>query len=122
MKTLILTLVCFVLLLTTSPNVAAQNESPIFNLPDGQTGKPYRADLAAVLREKYRMKLEASSQEAKFLWAFAGGELPLGLAVDPHGIIVGTPEATRENNYQFVLRVREEPDSDGLRITFSIQL
>jgi hypothetical protein len=122
MKTLIFSLACLVLLLSvTSPNIAAQDESQIFSLPEAHVGKPYRADIATVLREKYRLKLEASS-EATFLWVFAGGKLPLGLAVDPHGTIIGTPETARENDYRFVLRVREESESDGLRLTFSIQV
>jgi len=68
------------------------------------------------------LKLEARSDKSTFLWAFAGGELPLGLAVDPHGTIIGKPESARAADYRFVLRVREESESDGLQLTFSIQL
>lgn len=123
MNSLSFFLVCLVLLFSTlSPNVAAQDESRVFSLPEAQVGKSYRADIAAVLREKYRLKLQATAQESTFVWAFAGGELPVGLALDPHGTIIGKPEAARDNVFRFVLRVWEESESEALRLTFSIQL
>ena len=123
MKTPILSVVCLMALLIICPLINAQEQSPAFNLPAAQVGKVYRADIPVVLSEQYRLKVDgAGSQGGAFLWSFADGELPPGLAVDPHGLIIGTPESARENEYRFALNVRDDSKSDALRLLFIIQL
>jgi hypothetical protein len=102
--------------------VLAQN-SQEFALPVATAGKLYRVNLAAVLRETYRLKIETDSQTSVLRWAFAEGEVPPGLAFRANGTITGIPRQPRSEPYRFHLSVRElKADSQALKLNFILTI
>jgi hypothetical protein len=84
--------------------VTAQDDGKVFALPDAHAGEAYRVEIEQVLREKYRLKLDAGSQDAIIQWSLAGGELPLGMIVRTDGTIGGSPADPRPESYRFRLK------------------
>jgi hypothetical protein len=111
------------ILLLTSFSATAQESALSFALPDAQIGTAYKADVQSILSDKYGLRIERSSESARVQWSFAGGELPKGLAVAPAGVIIGTPEDSRERQFQFELRATETTSSgNGINLTFLLSV
>ena len=111
----------FICLLPISGVVA--QESQEFNLPVARLGEDYRIEVESVLRDKYRLKLDAGKADAVILWAKSSGELPAGLSVRTDGTIFGNAREARVGPYQFSLKavdlaVRDEP----LELRFSLEV
>ncbi len=100
----------------------AQSTNDAFQLPDGQAREAYRVDIEAVLRERYRQKIDTGVKESILQWTVVDGELPAGLTVRPNGSVVGTPEAAREKPYVFRVAVvdRAIANSSSLMISLSV--
>jgi hypothetical protein len=100
----------------------AQSGNDVFQLPDGQARAAYQVDIEAVLREKYRQKIETGVNNSILQWSVVDGELPAGLTVRTNGSVAGTPEAPRERPYAFRVKVvdRALADSSSLMISLSV--
>lgn len=125
MKTIrVLSLTLLMVLFGMPMTASAQETSQTFSLPEGSIGRIYRTSVEAVLRDKYGMRLQSDRQASVFRWAFAGGEIPPGLALRPNGSIFGTPRVPRETPYQFKLKVSDAavPMSSGLVITLDLTI
>jgi hypothetical protein len=106
MKTLFIGSLCLVLVFCSPPfTVSAQDGARVFTLPDVRAGETYQVNLEALLRDRYRLRLETASKNAVLQWALAEGELPLGFAVRTDGTISGTSQDSRPQNYRFRLKV-----------------
>ena len=95
-----------------------------FALPDSRVGEQYQADIEAVLRDTYRLKIETGVSRSILQWALAEGELPPGLAVRTDGKIVGTPRFHRAEPYQFRVKVADMSvsGSDPLSVPLSLSV
>jgi hypothetical protein len=86
--------------------IQAQSQVPqVFTLPDVRAGEACRINIESVLRDKYRLRLEADSRSHIFRWTLNGGELPPGLVLRPNGIVTGTPRVVRTQPYNFQVKV-----------------
>ena len=95
------TIVLLGLLSVISIAVAAQEPRQVFNLPEARVGELYRADIESVLRDKYRLQIEAGTKTAIIQWALADGELTPGLALGTDGNLTGTPVRSRKERIHF---------------------
>lgn len=103
--------------------VRAQEVLQEFSLPTLRLGEDYRAEIEGVLREKYRLRVDAGTRNAVVVWAMSSGELPAGLYLQTDGTIIGNAKDLRVGLYQFALKavdtaVRDEP----LELRFSIEV
>jgi hypothetical protein len=113
----------FVLLFLLAPAVKGQEQLQEFALPVARLGEDYRTEIERVLRDKYRLQLQAGRPDAVILWTIGSGEIPAGLSVRTDGTIVGNSKDARAGLYQFSLKafdmaVRDEP----LEIHFSLEV
>src|ERR1043166_1158234 len=114
---LTLLLALFVIPITATGQEAAQT----FTLPDAHIGEFYRADTEAVLRDKYRLRLDAGSKTAIIQWSLAAGRLSPGLSVRTDGLVVGTPAPSSDGAYSFELKVVDLSSSnDTLVLKFTL--
>jgi hypothetical protein len=100
----------------------AQSANDVFQLPDGQAREAYRVDIEAVLRERYRQKIDTGVNGSILQWSIVDGELPAGMTVRTDGNVVGTPEAAREKPYVFRVAVvdRAVANSSPLLISLGV--
>ena len=54
--------------------VWAQEVPQEFNLPVARLGEDYRVEVEGVLRDKYRLRVDAGKPDAVVLWAMSSGE------------------------------------------------
>src|SRR5258708_36484752 len=102
MKTIRILSLSFLVIMYGFPvTVFAQTIPEMFSLPDGAVGQQYNANIEAVLRDKYHLKLETDARTSVFRSAVLTGELPAGLFLRANGTIIGTPRAARDGLYQF---------------------
>jgi hypothetical protein len=118
-RNLMLLLIC----LLPSLRVVAQELPQEFNLPVVRLGVDYRVEIESVLRDKYRLRVDAGNANAVVLWALASGEMPAGLTIRTDGTIIGNAKDVRVGPYQFSLKavdmaVRDEP----LELRFSLEV
>jgi hypothetical protein len=104
-------------------NSFAQELPQEFSLPVVRLGTDYRVEIESVLRDKYRLRVDAGKANAVILWAMGSGELPAGLSIRTDGTIIGNAKDARVGPYQFSLKavdmaVRDEP----LELRFSIEV
>lgn len=116
---LIMLLISFVPL----SSVTAQELPQEFSLPVVRLGEDYRVEVESVLRDKYRLKVDAGKANAVVLWAMSAGEMPAGLSIRTDGIITGTAKDAHVGPYQFSLKavdmaVRDEP----LELRFTLEV
>jgi hypothetical protein len=103
--------------------VWAQEVPQEFNLPVARLGEDYRVEVEGVLRDKYRLKIDAGRPDAVVQWAMSSGEMPAGLSIRTDGTIVGNAKDAHPGSYKFSLKavdmaVRDEP----LELRFSIEI
>ena len=100
----------------------AQSANDVFQLPDGQAREAYRVDIEAVLRERYRQKIDTGVNGSILQWSIVDGELPAGMTVRTDGNVVGTPETAREKPYMFRVAVvdRAVANSSPLLISLGV--
>jgi hypothetical protein len=111
------------LLLAFSAVAIGQGQSQVFALPEARAGELYRVELEKVLREKYRLKLESSTQTGVIQWAEAGGQLPPGMSVRTDGVIVGTSRDSSEQAYNIRLKAIDvSTPSDELLLDFTLKV
>ena len=112
-----------VVLLNGMPlSVFAQESPTVFAVPDGIVGKPYRTNIATVLREKYQLRLETDSRASLFRWSVCQGDVPPGLVVRANGTIVGSPRVARADPYRFQLKVVDLSTPQGAALTLDFSL
>ena len=110
-------------LLPLSPAVA-QELPQEFSLPVARLGEDYRVEIESVLRDTYRLRVDAGKANAVVMWSLSSGEVPAGLSVRTDGTIIGNAsKAARIGPYQFSLKavdmtVRDEP----LELRFSLEV
>jgi hypothetical protein len=119
-RNLILLLISFVPL---SSVVMAQDVPEEFVLPVARLGDDYRVEIENVLRDKYRVRVDAGKANAVILWAIASGEMPAGLTVRTDGTIIGNANNANVRSYHFALKavdmaVRDEP----LELRFALEV
>ena len=117
--------VCLFLLLTAclpiTRTVMAQETTQEFVLPMARQGEPYRVEIESILRDKYRLKLEAG-RNAIILWSPVSGELPAGLTVQSNGTINGVLNESQVGVYRFRLKAVDANIRDeALELQFSIE-
>src|SRR5438552_721870 len=123
MKTIkVLTLILLIVLYGMPLSVPAQGPAEVFALPDATAGEAYRANIEAVLRDKYRLKLETDARASVFRWALVGGQTPPGLVIRANGTVMGSPRIPRAEPYQFQVKVLDLslPHGEALILDFSI--
>jgi hypothetical protein len=103
--------------------VVAQEVPQEFGLPVVRLGEDYRVEIEGVLRDKYRLRVDAGQPNAVVLWAMSAGEMPAGLSIRTDGTIIGNAKDARVGPYQFSLKavdmaVRDEP----LELRFSMEV
>jgi hypothetical protein len=103
--------------------VVAQELPQEFSLPVVRLGEDYRVEIENVLRDKYRLRVDAGKADAVVLWAMSSGEIPPGLSIRTDGTVIGNAKDARVGSYQFTLKavdmaVRDEP----LELRFSIEV
>jgi hypothetical protein len=103
--------------------VVAQELPQEFSLPVARLGEDYRVEIESVLRDKYRLRVDAGKPHAVVLWAMSSGEMPAGLTIRTEGTISGNAKDARVGPYQFSLKavdmaVRDEP----LELRFSMEV
>ena len=103
--------------------VVAQELPQEFNLPNARLGEDYRVEIQSVLRDKYRLRIEAGKTNAIISWEMSSGEMPTGLSVRTNGTITGNAKEVRVGTYQFALKavdeaVRDEP----LELRFTLEV
>jgi hypothetical protein len=109
MKTRFFYSLCLLITFYGSSLAEAPYEEPqIFSLPDARVGESYRIEVEALLREKYRLRLEGNSVNAILQWALVDGELPRGLTIRSDGILIGAPQENKAESYRFRLKVVDE--------------
>lgn len=81
-------------------------------LPEARASEVYSADIEAVLRMKYRLKIETAARTSILQWTFVDGELPPGLMVRSNGTVAGTPRASRNEAYRFRVQVVDIADNN----------
>ena len=104
-------------------SVGAQEVPQEFSLPIARLGEDYRVEIESVVRNKYRLRVDAEKPNAVVLWAMSSGEMPAGLSIRPDGTIIGNAKDARVGPYQFSLKavdmaVRDEP----LELRFSMEV
>lgn len=109
-RNLILLLISFLPL----SDVVAQDLPQEFTLPVARLGENYRVEVESVLRDKYRLRVDAGKANAVVMWAMASGEMPYGLSIRTDGTIIGNAKDARVGPYEFSLKavdiaVRDEP-------------
>ncbi|HEY0416001.1 MAG TPA: putative Ig domain-containing protein [Gaiellaceae bacterium] len=92
-------------------------------LADGVAAPPVRVATSALPRahrgKPYRSRLEAAAGVAPYRWTLLE-RAPLGIHLEPDGVVVGTPRATA-GRYTFDVRVRDAAGSFATRrLTFRI--
>lgn len=125
MKLLRLLFISSLLVMNGMPSaVRAQTVPGILILPEGRSGEPYHVQLESVLRDNYRLKVEAGSRVPVFRWGLVSGELPPGLILRMNGTLVGTPRRLRVQPYQFQLRVFDATTAGAapLKLDFSLTI
>ncbi|HEU4795530.1 MAG TPA: hypothetical protein VFT02_07860, partial [Pyrinomonadaceae bacterium] len=105
-----------------SVSARAVSTNEVFVLPDSRAGEVYQLDIEALLREKYRLRIETSTRESILQWSLVDGELPAGLTVRTSGNVAGIPERPRETPYLFRVRVvdRTASAADALIVSLSL--
>src|SRR5947209_3084780 len=83
--------------LTTRARAAAE----VFALPDGRVAESYQTNIEAVLRDRYRLKIDTGTRPSILQWAFVDGEMPPGVTLRADGTITGTPKASRSQPFHF---------------------
>jgi len=119
-RILILLLISF---LPLSSMVMAQEVPEEFVLPVARLGDDYRVEIENVLREKYRVRVDAGKSNAVILWAMSSGEMPAGLSLRTDGTIIGNANAAGIGSYHFAVKavdmaVRDEP----LELRFALEV
>src|SRR5713226_2891432 len=117
------TLALLFLLFVSIPPIAAvaQEQSQVFTLPEARVGEPYRADIEAVLRDSYRLRLDAGAKNAIIQWALANGVFSPGLALRANGTLVGEPPRSSEGTYSFRLKAADmSASNDDLILNFAL--
>lgn len=100
----------------------AQEASQEFALPAARQAEPYRVEIESVLRDKYRLRVEAD-RNAIILWSVVSGELPAGLTVQTNGTINGILKEPQAGVYRFrVKAVDANIRDEALELQFSIEL
>ena len=122
MRTILNFTLCMLMFCAACLSALAQSGNDVFQLPDGQARAAYQADIEAVLREKYRQKIETGVNDSILQWSVVDGELPAGLMVRTNGQVAGTPETAREQPYVFRVKVvdRALVNSSSLTISLSV--
>ena len=122
MRTILNFTLCMLMFCAACLSALAQSGNDVFQLPDGQARAAYQADIEAVLREKYRQKIETGMNDSILQWSVVDGELPAGLMVRTNGQVAGTPETARERPYVFRVKVvdRALVNSSSLTISLSV--
>ena len=122
MRTILNFTLCMLMFCAACLSALAQSGNDVFQLPDGQARAAYQADIEAVLREKYRQKIETGVNDSILQWSVVDGELPAGLMVRTNGQVAGTPETARERPYVFRVKVvdRALVNSSSLTISLSV--
>ncbi|HEU4872913.1 MAG TPA: hypothetical protein VFT44_07430, partial [Pyrinomonadaceae bacterium] len=100
----------------------AQSANDVFQLPDGQARAAYQVDIEAVLREKYRQKIETGVNDSILQWSIVDGELPAGLMIRTNGQVAGIPETPRERPYVFRVKVVDQAISNSSSLMISLSL
>jgi hypothetical protein len=116
--TLCLLTVSYGIPLTARANVATE----VYLLPESRAGEPYESDIEAVLRDKYRLKVETSRSESILQWFLLDGELPPGLTVRTNGTVIGTPSAYRAQPYQFRVRIVDQSASKAEQLVIPLSM
>jgi hypothetical protein len=109
-------------LLLRSLSAFAQSASDVFQLPAGHAREAYKVDIEAVLRERYRQKIETGVNESILQWSVVEGELPAGLTVRTDGNVTGTPETAREKPYVFRVKVVDRAVVNSTALTISLSV
>jgi Putative Ig domain len=122
MRTLLHFTLCMLMFCVACLSALAQSGNDVFQLPDGQARAAYQVDIEAVLREKYRQRIETGVNNSILQWSVVDGELPAGLTIRTNGQVAGTPETPRERPYVFRVKVvdRSMADSSSLMISLSV--
>jgi len=122
MRTILNFTLCMLMFCAACLSALAQSGNDVFQLPDGQARAAYQADIEAVLREKYRQRIETGVNDSILQWSVVDGELPAGLMVRSNGQVAGTPEMAREQPYVFRVKVvdRSLVNSSSLMISLSV--
>ncbi|HZH30034.1 MAG TPA: putative Ig domain-containing protein [Pyrinomonadaceae bacterium] len=121
-RSFILSLLIILYAAPLTARAAAATE--IFALPEARAAEAYQSDIEAVLRDKYRLKIESGARASTLQWAMAEGEIPPGLTIRTDGKIVGTPKVHREQPYQFRVKVVDLSisGSDPLTVPLSLSV
>lgn len=123
MKMLRSVLVSLCLIAVTTVTERAQDGQQQFALPDARQGEDYRVDIESVLRENYRLKLEAGSENSIILWGVVKGDLPVGFTLQTNGKIVAHRGDSRVGQYRFTIGVVDATvKDDPLLLQFSIEV
>jgi len=104
-------------------SAVAQDVPQEFSLPVARLNEDYRVEIESVLRDKYRLRVDAEKPNAVVMWTMAAGELPPGLSIRTDGTIIGNAKEAQVGPYQFSLKavdmaVRDEP----LELRFSMEV
>ncbi|HEY0376399.1 MAG TPA: hypothetical protein VGC87_05515 [Pyrinomonadaceae bacterium] len=111
------------LVLCGTPLAAAAETAPgVFTLPEGRVAEAYHADIEAVLRERYQMKVETGVRNSILQWSLLDGELPPGLTVRTDGTLDGVPKSYREQPYQFTVKVIDMSVNDSGPLVIPLSL
>lgn len=108
----LLTLLTMLTLASCGYESPSSSSSPLAivtsSLNNGQVGMPYTA------------ALHAAGGTPPYVWSVVGGSLPIGLSLDPTGLVKGTPGAVA-NHQSFELQLRDS-GSPAQTATASLQL
>lgn len=119
----ILSFTMFIVLLGGVPICSrAQMANEVFLLPQGRVGEEYQVDIEALLRDKYRLRIDTSRRDSILQWSFLEGELPVGLTLRTNGNIAGKPESYREKSYLFRVRVADHAVSSAEYLVITLSL
>lgn len=103
--------------------VRAQELPQEFSLPVSRLGEDYRVEVEGVLRDKYRLRVDAGRPDAVVVWAMSSGELPAGLSLRTDGTIMGNAKDAHVGPYQFSLKAVDMAVRDeALELRFSIEV
>jgi hypothetical protein len=116
--TLCLLIMSYGMPLTARANVATE----VYLLPESRVGEPYQSDIEAVLRDKYRLKVETGRSESIVQWFLLDGELPPGLTVRTNSTVTGTPSSYRAQPYQFRVRIVDQSASNAEQLVVPLSI
>ncbi|MEK6278948.1 MAG: hypothetical protein AABN95_01195 [Acidobacteriota bacterium] len=122
MKTITIFTACMLIYFGAPLSANAKSAKEAFLLPDSRVGEPYQVDVEALLRQRYRLKIDTGTRESILQWFLVEGELPAGLTIRTNGNVVGIPETYRDRPYVFSARVVDQAvaNADPLIISLSV--